>query len=63
MGRSSHECASRYHRAFTGNLGSVRVFEKIGFRRIGDFEDVIQFPESKGGARTGLHVLEWKRNE
>lgn len=49
--------------AFTGNLGSVRVFEKIGFRRIGDFEDVIQFPESKGGARTGLHVLEWKRNE
>ncbi|KAF7436412.1 hypothetical protein PC9H_003245 [Pleurotus ostreatus] len=42
--------------AFTGNVGSVRVFEKLGFtlrETLPDFEDV------KGRFR-GFHVLEWK---
>lgn len=42
--------------AFTSNVGSVRVFEKLGFtlrETLDDFEDV------KGRIR-GYHVLEWK---
>jgi len=47
--------------ALTGNRGSVRVFEKCGFVYTGDIPNVVKIQESKGGGRTGLHMLEWTR--
>ena len=46
--------------AYIGNRASLRVFEKNGFSYVKDVQDVIQFPESKGGGMKGLHVLEWR---
>ncbi|KAH7103338.1 acyl-CoA N-acyltransferase [Auriculariales sp. MPI-PUGE-AT-0066] len=46
---------------YLGNKASVRVFEKNGFRLIDDVPDCAEIMESKGGGRTGLHVLEWRR--
>ncbi|KDR85591.1 hypothetical protein GALMADRAFT_132268 [Galerina marginata CBS 339.88] len=42
--------------AFTNNEGSVRVFQKNGFKLIATFEEHF---EAKGRVR-GLHLLEWK---
>jgi len=46
--------------AMLGNRASVRVFEKNGFRCVGDVQDTIQMPKSKGGEKIGVHVLDWK---
>lgn len=45
--------------AFTGNRGSVRVFEKNGFVS----EDPVDYPliNNSGIKHQGLHVLTWKR--
>ena len=40
-----------------GNIGSVRVFEKNGFRMIGTVEDCVPVQESKGGGKDSLHIL------
>ena len=39
----------------------MRVFEKMGFRRLPDVPDWGSIAESKGGGRTGLHVMEWQQ--
>lgn len=41
---------------FTGNNGSVRVFEKNGFMLLDTLENCI---EIRGETR-GLHVMDWK---
>jgi len=43
-----------------GNVGSVRVFEKNGFKLTETIDDCKVMQESKGGGSYGLHVLEWK---
>ncbi|EJD37536.1 acyl-CoA N-acyltransferase [Auricularia subglabra TFB-10046 SS5] len=45
---------------YLGNRASVRVFEKNGFESLPDVHDIVKIAESKGGGRTGLHVLEWR---
>lgn len=42
--------------AFLGNPGSVRVFEKNGFRTRSVVEDAVEVR----GKRRGLHILEWE---
>ena len=54
-----HICVS----IVAGNIASVRVFEKNGFKRLPDVHNVVQMPESKGGLLTGLHRLEWRLEE
>ncbi|TDL20984.1 hypothetical protein BD410DRAFT_790348 [Rickenella mellea] len=49
--------------AFQSNPASVRVFEKNGFILKGIVEDCVDMQESKGGGKTGLHVLEWSMAE
>lgn len=46
--------------AHLGNRGSVRVFQKNGFKSLPDVLDIVKIAENKGGGRTGLHVLEWR---
>ncbi|KAF7358969.1 N-acetyltransferase domain-containing protein [Mycena sanguinolenta] len=41
---------------FTGNNGSVRVFEKNGFVLVGTLEDCIEIR----GEKRSLHILDWK---
>ncbi|KAJ7782405.1 acyl-CoA N-acyltransferase [Mycena maculata] len=41
---------------FTGNNGSVRVFEKTGFVLVDTLEDCIEIR----GEKRGLHVLDWE---
>jgi RimJ/RimL family protein N-acetyltransferase len=45
--------------AFEGNVGSVRVFEKNGFRLLGTVE--VELVGSGCGRVEGMHVLEWER--
>ena len=47
--------------AFTHNLASVKVFLKNGFEEFDQVEDCLAIAESKGGGRTGLRYLAWKR--
>ena len=44
---------------YKGNLGSVRVFEKNGFKMV----DTVPCPKLNpyGVLRTGLHVLTWRQ--
>ncbi|KAH7100480.1 hypothetical protein BKA62DRAFT_620060 [Auriculariales sp. MPI-PUGE-AT-0066] len=46
---------------FIGNIGSRRVMEKNGFKWVRDTADGI-IEMGLNGGRTGLHVLEWRRN-
>ncbi|KAH7102119.1 acyl-CoA N-acyltransferase, partial [Auriculariales sp. MPI-PUGE-AT-0066] len=48
---------------FVGNRASIRVFEKNGFKHIGDVPDLISMPESKGGGMRSVHVVEWRSKE
>ncbi|KAH7102118.1 acyl-CoA N-acyltransferase [Auriculariales sp. MPI-PUGE-AT-0066] len=49
--------------AFVGNRASIRVFEKNGFKHIGDVPDLVPMPESKGGGMRSVHVVEWRLDE
>ena len=42
--------------AFIGNVGSIRVFEKNGFKMLVTVEDCIEVK----GERKGLQLLEWR---
>ena len=46
--------------AFKDNIGSIKVFEKNGFKLFDTVHDCVYIPESKGGGTTGLSFLEWK---
>ena len=48
---------------FKGNANSRRVFEKNGFRYIGETANDIIEKGLSDGARTGLYLLEWKREQ
>ncbi|PKY04153.1 acetyltransferase, GNAT family [Aspergillus campestris IBT 28561] len=50
---------ARYIRstAFVGNHGSVRVFEKLGFRVTHVLKDWVELPASRGGGRRSLNCL------
>ncbi|KAH7102117.1 acyl-CoA N-acyltransferase [Auriculariales sp. MPI-PUGE-AT-0066] len=52
-------CTQMKVTAMLGNRASVRVFEKNGFKYVGDVPEVIPIMESKGGGRMGVHVVEW----
>jgi len=51
--------ATPYH----GNIASVRVFEKNGFRLEETIPDVLQLPANRGGGKAGLHVLRWRSSQ
>ena len=42
-----------------GNAASMRVFEKNGFKLVDTTTDCKEMPESKGGGKYGLYVMEW----
>ena len=44
---------------FEGNPGSVRVFEKNGFKLLESVR--VKWPGPGGGRIQGMHVLEWER--
>ncbi|KAI5118455.1 hypothetical protein M0805_006274 [Coniferiporia weirii] len=46
--------------AHTPNVGSVKVFQKNGFKTIDVVDDCVTIAEIKGGGVVGLHILEWK---
>lgn len=46
--------------AFKGNIGSVKVFEKNGFKLFDTVDDCVTIGESKGGGKMGMHCLEWR---
>jgi len=48
--------------AMLGNVGSVGVFKKVGFKHLRDVEDAIRLPEGRGGHLRSVHVMEWTYN-
>ncbi|KAH7106214.1 hypothetical protein BKA62DRAFT_668248 [Auriculariales sp. MPI-PUGE-AT-0066] len=48
--------------AHSENRGSVRVFEKNGFKCVREVPNCVTITEAKGGGRTGLHVLSWRED-
>lgn len=45
-----------------GNIGSFRVFEKLGFRYQETVKDAFEVPETKGGGKRSYQVLSWTRS-
>jgi len=46
--------------AFAGNKGSVRVFEKNGFKHVDTVDECIDLADCGRHGKVGLHVLDWK---
>ncbi|CAG8587370.1 974_t:CDS:2, partial [Acaulospora colombiana] len=49
--------------AFVGNVASVGVFRKVGFKHVRDVENAIALPEGRGGHLKSLHILKWEYPE
>ena len=48
--------------AMLGNVASVGVFKKLGFKHVRDVENAIRLPEGRGGHLKSLHLMEWTYN-
>jgi len=48
---------------FVGNVASLGVLTKAGFKHTGDMEDAVRLPEGRGRILKSLHILKWERGE
>lgn len=49
--------------AFVGNVASLGVFTKVGFKHTGNMEDAVRLPEGRGRILKSLYILTWVRAE